>query len=217
MSGPVPAADSIEAATALLQSELTQLEEQSEALQLRLQSIQAQLAVVSGRIESIRGALAALRSVPVPTVPAMDATVSTTGADTREADLPVAAPVMPAELGTSRATQRKEPKLEPDGSTVTGATPTRAERASDSRPTIAANSGERLPRKTSSESRFTDQVIEVLARDPHAVLRARDVAEALGRDKDAGSINAVRSTLDRLVGTSRAHRVGRGLYQAPPT
>lgn len=64
-------------------------------------------------------------------------------------------------------------------------------------------------------SRFTEQVIAVLARSPHVALRARDVAEALGRDESAGSINAVRSTLDRLVATSRARRVGRGLYQAP--
>ncbi|MEV7992501.1 hypothetical protein AB0O67_11385 [Streptomyces sp. NPDC086077] len=62
---------------------------------------------------------------------------------------------------------------------------------------------------------FTEQVIAVLASEPGAVLRARDVAEVLGRDGTAGSINAVRSTLDRLVATSRAHRVGRGLYQAP--
>ncbi|MBC7268586.1 MAG: hypothetical protein H5T76_07640, partial [Streptomyces sp.] len=64
-------------------------------------------------------------------------------------------------------------------------------------------------------SRFTDQVIAVLARDPGAALRARDVAEVLGRAQSAGTINAVRSTLDRLVATSRARRVGRGLYQAP--
>ncbi|MBQ1091925.1 hypothetical protein [Streptomyces sp. B93] len=64
-------------------------------------------------------------------------------------------------------------------------------------------------------SRFTDQVIAVLARDPGTALRARDVAEAIGRAQTSGTINAVRSTLDRLVATSRARRVGRGLYQAP--
>jgi hypothetical protein len=44
-------------------------------------------------------------------------------------------------------------------------------------------------------------------------VRARDVAAALGRDADSGSINAVRSTLDRLVASSRIQRVGRGLYR----
>ncbi|MFJ5228089.1 hypothetical protein [Streptomyces sp. NPDC088400] len=62
---------------------------------------------------------------------------------------------------------------------------------------------------------LTEQILEILARSGSTPVRARDVASALGRDATPGSINAVRSTLDRLVGTSRAHRAGRGLYQAP--
>ncbi|WP_311137080.1 hypothetical protein [Streptomyces sp. I6] len=58
-------------------------------------------------------------------------------------------------------------------------------------------------------------MIAVLSRHPGTALRARDVARALGRDDSAGNINTVRSTLDRLVATSRAHRAGRGLYQTP--
>lgn len=45
-------------------------------------------------------------------------------------------------------------------------------------------------------------------------VRARDVAAALGRDADSGSINGIRSTLDRMVGASRVQRTGRGLYRA---
>ncbi|MGY5051217.1 hypothetical protein ACWDE0_37335 [Streptomyces sp. 900105755] len=45
-------------------------------------------------------------------------------------------------------------------------------------------------------------------------VRARDVASALGRGTDSGSVNTVRSTLDRLVGASRVQRAGRGLYRA---
>lgn len=63
---------------------------------------------------------------------------------------------------------------------------------------------------------LTEQVMDVLARRAGTALRARDVAEALGRDGSPGSINTVRSTLDRLVATSRAHRAGRGLYEAVP-
>lgn len=63
---------------------------------------------------------------------------------------------------------------------------------------------------------LTEQVMGVLARRAGTALRARDVAEALGRDGSPGSINTVRSTLDRLVATSRAHRAGRGLYEAVP-
>lgn len=45
-------------------------------------------------------------------------------------------------------------------------------------------------------------------------VRARDVAAAVGRDTDSGSVDAVRSTLYRLVGASRIERTGRGLYRA---
>ncbi|MDX3095600.1 hypothetical protein PV703_04345 [Streptomyces sp. ME01-24h] len=62
--------------------------------------------------------------------------------------------------------------------------------------------------------RLTEQILEYLATTRGAQVRARDVAAALGRDDNAGSINAVRSTLDRLVGASRVQRAGRGLYRA---
>ncbi|MGW1545037.1 hypothetical protein ACWCPM_33315 [Streptomyces sp. NPDC002309] len=62
--------------------------------------------------------------------------------------------------------------------------------------------------------RLTEQILEYFATVGQADVRARDVAAALGRDTDSGSINAVRSTLDRLVGTSRIRRSGRGLYRA---
>ncbi|MFJ4466510.1 hypothetical protein ACIP2X_03220 [Streptomyces sp. NPDC089424] len=173
MSAPGPAANSIEAATALLQSELVQLEERQEGLYLQQQSVQAELAVVSGHIESLRGALAALRALP-PTVP-------------------------PAADGAPVA-----------GAPVDGATAERAPTGGDGAVTAARLAPELLGRG------FTEQVIAVLSGDPGAALRARDVAEALGRAGSAGSINAVRSTLDRLVATSRAYRAGRGLYQASP-
>ncbi|MDX3849475.1 hypothetical protein [Streptomyces sp. AK02-01A] len=63
---------------------------------------------------------------------------------------------------------------------------------------------------------LTEQILEYFA-STDASVRARDVAAALGRDTDSGSINAVRSTLDRLVGASRIHRAGRGLYRANPS
>ena len=62
--------------------------------------------------------------------------------------------------------------------------------------------------------KLTEQILAYFAEAGDVHVRARDVAAALGRDTDSGSINAVRSTLDRLVGTSRVRRVGRGLYGA---
>ncbi|MDX3852696.1 hypothetical protein [Streptomyces sp. AK02-01A] len=64
--------------------------------------------------------------------------------------------------------------------------------------------------------RLTGQIMDYFARAGDIDVRARDVAAALRRDTDAGSINAVRSTLDRLVGASRIRRTGRGLYRANP-
>ncbi|MEU3249288.1 MULTISPECIES: hypothetical protein [unclassified Streptomyces] len=168
MSAAASAANGIETATALLKSELGQLEEQQADLYAQQKSLQAQLAVVSGHIESLRGALAALQAV------------------SRPADGEPESPRPPAG-GRGGRTTADAP------ATKAGSTP----------PELQGR-------------RFTEQVIAILTRDPDAVLRARDIAEALGRDESAGSINAVRSTLDRLVATSRAHRVGRGRYQAPP-
>ncbi|MGW0084333.1 hypothetical protein [Streptomyces sp. NPDC003393] len=62
--------------------------------------------------------------------------------------------------------------------------------------------------------KLTEQILAYFADVADTDVRARDVAAALGRDTDSGSINAVRSTLDRLVATSRIRRVGRGLYRA---
>ncbi|MEU4098580.1 hypothetical protein [Streptomyces sp. NPDC026673] len=65
--------------------------------------------------------------------------------------------------------------------------------------------------------RLTEQILDFLGTAGGAEVRARDVAAALGRDRDSGSINAVRSTLDRLVGAGRIQRAGRGLYRAHPS
>ncbi|PRH77646.1 hypothetical protein C6N75_19070 [Streptomyces solincola] len=62
---------------------------------------------------------------------------------------------------------------------------------------------------------LTEQVAAILAAHGGEPMRARDVAALLGRDTSNNAINTVRGTLDRLVATSRAHRAGRGLYQAP--
>ncbi|MEU5346983.1 hypothetical protein AB0H18_40260 [Streptomyces sp. NPDC020766] len=62
--------------------------------------------------------------------------------------------------------------------------------------------------------KVTEQIMEYFAAVGDVDVRARDVAAALGRDTDSGSINGIRSTLDRLVGASRVRRTGRGLYRA---
>lgn len=92
-------------------------------------------------------------------------------------------------------------------------------------PTPRTDSGttRRAARPTESDTsagtsygRLTEQILDFLGTAGGAEVRARDVAAALGRDRDSGSINAVRSTLDRLVGAGRIQRAGRGLYRARP-
>ncbi len=80
-------------------------------------------------------------------------------------------------------------------------------------PPVDTTSRSRTPEQQ-QYGQLTEQIIDFFAHAADSEVRARDVAAALGRDTDSGSINAVRSTLDRLVGTSRIKRAGRGLYRA---
>nr|WP_223244928.1 hypothetical protein [Streptomyces sp. CBMA156] len=111
-------------------------------------------------------------------------------------------------------------------------TPPRGARAAVPRPTRPAAGPADAPaaaghedRDTAPESvdeegapkqygRLTEQILDYFTGAGDVEVRARDVAEALGRATDSGSINAVRSTLDRLVASSRVRRAGRGLYRA---
>ncbi|MFD7401917.1 hypothetical protein ACFV7R_04430 [Streptomyces sp. NPDC059866] len=79
-------------------------------------------------------------------------------------------------------------------------------------PTTRAARPKGAPERT--YGRLTEQILDYFAKVGDTDVRARDVAVALGRATDSGSINAIRSTLDRLVGASRIRRTGRGLYRA---
>ncbi|WP_274564659.1 hypothetical protein [Streptomyces spiramyceticus] len=193
---------SVAATTALLQAELPRLEEQQ-------QSLESELAAVTERLESVRSALSALQALslapevqepaPQPEPEARPAPSASTeaelvtgpkassGAKRKSAEAPVKQKRRPAK----KAAPAKSVKAKPAKKTAP--------------PAMPAQVGESL----------TEQIAAFLAKSGKSPVRARDVAEALGRDETANSINAVRSTLDRLVATSRAHRAGRGLYQAP--
>lgn len=84
----------------------------------------------------------------------------------------------------------------------------------DTEPTDTDSTADADAQGQKSYGRLTEQIMEYFAGVGDAEVRARDVAAALGRDTDSGSINGVRSTLDRLVGASRVQRAGRGLYRA---
>ncbi|WP_371501778.1 hypothetical protein OG871_32855 [Kitasatospora sp. NBC_00374] len=59
----------------------------------------------------------------------------------------------------------------------------------------------------------TESVLAVLAQ-ADAPLRAREVTTLLGLDEADGTVNAVRTRLERLAKAGRAQRPGRGLYTA---
>ncbi|MFI1440567.1 hypothetical protein [Streptomyces fructofermentans] len=192
------AAHNIEITAESLQEELARLKVQK-------QSLERELAAVGAHLDSVQRALSALQSL-----------MATPGAAGSEASSEVPADTAP-DAGRRRAAKPAKSRAdtapagpaapdEPDGRT--GAPRRRDDRQA---------AGKAAPRADADESAYgklTEQILDHFARAGDADVRARDVAAALGRDADSGSINAVRSTLDRLVGSSRIRRTGRGLYRA---
>jgi outer membrane biosynthesis protein TonB len=229
---------SIATTTAMLQAELPQLEEHQQALQKELEQ-------VTERLESVRGALTALNAlagttlprprteVPAPTDTAVQEASESADDPTPEpapAPAPVDEALPPNDTAVPAQKKTRSPRRSPNKAAVAPrrkAAPKAADEPAPKRGrTKKAIGGRATPAKTAQETApvqaatqdaggLTEQVIAVLAGRPDTPLRARDVAQALGRDDTTGNINTVRSTLDRLVATSRAHRAGRGLYQAP--
>ncbi|MGW7361783.1 hypothetical protein ACWGI0_35515 [Streptomyces sp. NPDC054802] len=238
MTSSTNPAGSITEATALLQAELPQLEEYQ-------QTLEKELASVTERLESVRGALAALQALsatPIPAPREAESVVATViDSPPAVAEEPVSEP-LPAEEPVAApapeesAEQKEGQKAKPAARTAKAAGKRPAKTAAAKHPqakkagkqaqakkTAPAQDKKKAPTQSqdtaapalADASGLTDQVVAVLTRNADTPLRARDVAQALGRDDSTGSINTVRSTLDRLVATSRAHRAGRGLYQAP--
>jgi outer membrane biosynthesis protein TonB len=238
MTSSTNPAGSITEATALLQAELPQLEEYQ-------QTLEKELASVTERLESVRGALAALQALsatPIPAPREAESVVATVlesppavAQEPVSEPLPVEEPVA-ASAPEEPAEQKEERKAKPAARTAKAAGKRPAKKVAAKQPqakkagkqaqakkAAPAQDRKKAPEKgpdtaapaLADASGLTDQVVAVLTRNADTPLRARDVAQALGRDDSTGSINTVRSTLDRLVATSRAHRAGRGLYQAP--
>ncbi|GGS72375.1 hypothetical protein GCM10010222_11470 [Streptomyces tanashiensis] len=205
------AVHNIDATTAALQKELPLLE------QLQ-QDLEKELAAVSERVLTVRTALTALLAlVDTPAPRAVQETETETEPE------PAAA--------QSEAAAEPSPTVTPEESGSVPAPRKAAKSASTGRRKSASNASGRKGRPSTKKPRakaaqttasapqepggLTEQVAAVLSQSPDSPMRARDVAQALGRDSSSSAINTVRSTLDRLVATSRAARAGRGLYQAP--
>ncbi|MEU7213516.1 hypothetical protein AB0B06_34585 [Streptomyces sp. NPDC044989] len=162
------------------------LQEDLARLEIQKQALERELAAVTAHLGSVQRALSALQALMPESVPSASAT--------RPEDVvaEVPAPLAPAPMPSA---------VQAEGSAGAG------DRAED-----ASSAGDADGSK--SYGKLTEQILAYFAEAGNTDVRARDVASALGRDTDSGSINAVRSTLDRLVGQSRVRRVGRGLYRA---
>ncbi|WP_282083822.1 hypothetical protein [Streptomyces tendae] len=164
------------------------LQEDLARLEIQKQALERELAAVTAHFDSVQRALSALQALmPESVAPAPAARPATVVAEAPATVAP--APVPSADEAQGGANDR-------DG-----------DRAED-----ASGAGDADGSK--SYGKLTEQILAYFADAGNTDVRARDVASALGRDTDSGSINAVRSTLDRLVGQSRVRRVGRGLYRA---
>ncbi|MEV0039254.1 hypothetical protein [Streptomyces sp. NPDC050804] len=180
------------------------LQEDLARLQVQKQALERELAAVVAHLSSVQRALGALETLMLD--PAAAASMGAAGAAARDRDRDrdrVATPVEPrTDSGSSEpadVTTKSAPRAQKQETGKDTERPTTAGTDSD---------GEK------KYGQLTEQIMEYFAEVGDADVRARDVAAALGRDSDSGSINGVRSTLDRLVGASRIQRIGRGLYRA---
>ncbi|PSM37576.1 hypothetical protein C6Y14_41120 [Streptomyces dioscori] len=184
-------AHNIETTAESLQGDLARLELQKRALE-------RELAAVVAHLDSVQRALSAL-SVLMSDSPGATQSATTGNTDRHHAAQTV------QEVAPSRAAEPPSDDTAPAESQ--GGREERASRAADAPRSKA-------PEQQQQYGQLTEQIIEYFTHIADKEVRARDVAAALGRDTDSGAINAVRSTLDRLVGTSRIQRAGRGLYRA---
>ncbi|WP_081236292.1 hypothetical protein [Streptomyces viridosporus] len=186
-------AHNIEIAAESLQEDLARLEIQKQALERELAAVVAHL----GSVQRALSALEALMPGPAGT----DTADMASAAGRRRTPAPVA-----PGAGVS-------PSTPADVAPVTGSQARRAGRRQGTEEPAASKPSADVGGQK-KYGKLTEQILEYFASVGDAEVRARDVAAALGRDTDSGAINAVRSTLDRLVGTSRVRRTGRGLYRA---
>ncbi|MET8903827.1 hypothetical protein [Streptomyces sp. NPDC004538] len=164
------------------------LQEDLARLEIQKQALERELAAVTAHLGSVQRALSALQALMPESVPPAPAA--------RPADVVAEVP----------ATAAPAPAPVPSADEVADGAGDGARAEDGSGPGDADGS--------KAYGKLTEQILSYFADAGNTDVRARDVASALGRDTDSGSINAVRSTLDRLVGQSRVRRVGRGLYRA---
>ncbi|WP_326624265.1 MULTISPECIES: hypothetical protein [unclassified Streptomyces] len=187
------AAHNIEITAESLQEDLARLQAQKQALE-------RELAAVVAHLGSVQRALSALETLMLnPVAAASTGTAGAAGAERGQVATPIEPQTDSASSGLANVTTKSALRAQKMESGKDAVRPAAAGTDSDGH---------------KKYGQLTEQIMEYFAEVGDADVRARDVAAALGRDSDSGSINGVRSTLDRLVGASRVQRIGRGLYRA---
>lgn len=234
---------SIEATIALLQAELPRLEERQQDLEKELVAVTDRLESVRGALTALQ-ALSATGPVRQPASALSEPDTKPAPSASTEAELATGPKATayeekhPADQTDAPPAPQTDTPAAPQTDTPARPTPRKATRT-EGKPPAKKTSQQKQTRRTAKTAPakraktppakkttaaasgeagggLTEQVLSALKDSGSTPVRARDVNQALKRDDTPGSINAVRSTLDRLVATSRAHRAGRGLYQAAP-
>ncbi|MGX1267951.1 hypothetical protein [Streptomyces phaeoluteigriseus] len=174
------------------------LQEDLSRLVLQKQALERELAAVVAHLDTVQRALGALEvMMAAPTEGRAAAHTVDTGRHR-----------------AARPTTEADADTGPNVSLDTSPGVTRASRGTGNKTESARRTPPAKVTPGPTYGRLTEQILDYFAQIGDTDVRARDVALALGRATDSGSINAVRSTLDRLVGASRIRRTGRGLYRA---
>lgn len=219
---------------AALEVELPQLEEHQLELEKNLAAVTERLAAVRVALTSLK----ALNSAPAPLLesaavqpeedldaaPAAQAQPTAAKEETPDStSRPVPAPRRSGDTKARRGA--KTPKATAGRKKTTATTP--AEQHED-RPTRNTGAGKKpkaapapAPTQAAPAAKRTrtqglsQSIVAVLAKANNP-LRAGEVNDILGREKTNGSVNSVRTALERLVVNQDIQRVGRGLYEALP-
>ncbi|MFI9325195.1 type IV toxin-antitoxin system AbiEi family antitoxin domain-containing protein [Kitasatospora aureofaciens] len=205
----------IEARRRRLEDELTAAVARENAVRGAIQSLHALAGLPASQdiipVGSIRAEADAIVGVRPQQLAAEAGAASDRGGETAEK---TAKGTDTATKAAKKTAAKKTPKAAPEKkATAKKAT---AKNAAPTKKTAAKKTAERSEKAAPAPARRTtgatsESVLAVLA-DAQGPLRAREVSARLGIEESAGTVNAVRTMLERLVKAGRAQRPGRGLY-----
>ncbi|GAA1906532.1 hypothetical protein [Streptantibioticus ferralitis] len=208
--------DGIESTIELLETELPRLEEQQ-------QTLEKNLAAVTERMAAVRAALRSLQALscasPLPEASAEErevaaATSSLPVVDEQRREVPVPAPRQAEEDAGEATAVAAQDDVSTDPAQDSGPEEARRSAGRGRKKSAKATKAGKKASPAKRMRGLSESIVACLER-AEGPLRAGEVNEALGRENTAGSVNSVRTALERLAVAARVQRVERGLYQTP--